>query len=353
MLSIGIDWDDVISDLNARAIELANREYGFEPPLKLEEITTWENTGRASVIKQYYKSEELYKAQYVTDEAKKFMEKLRTKGEVYICTAVAPEFMGIRVRQIKEAFPDFPDENIIMGFQKSLVHFDVSLDDGAHNILNSNSRYPVLFRKPWNHEITGILSVNNYDDFLQLLEQIKRSMVEDNYIPEKPAIIALVGPSGSGKTELMYQLLESGNFKKPRSYSTNTECSTSHVFKPAYSFKAEDYLETTMYAGHAYGTKKADIDELMKENKYLVLPLDICGAITMKRLYPTLIVYCKCSKGTLIERILEKSISNEEKKLRLICLDKEICNANLCDCVIDTENENAAQVLMEKLSINY
>ena len=32
------------------------------------------------------------------------------------------------------AFPDFPEQNIIMGFQKSLVHFDVTLDDGPHNI---------------------------------------------------------------------------------------------------------------------------------------------------------------------------------------------------------------------------
>ena len=27
MLTSGIDWDDVISDLNARAIELANRDF--------------------------------------------------------------------------------------------------------------------------------------------------------------------------------------------------------------------------------------------------------------------------------------------------------------------------------------
>ena len=38
MLTFGIDWDDVISPLNDCAIELANEEYHFEPPLTLEEI---------------------------------------------------------------------------------------------------------------------------------------------------------------------------------------------------------------------------------------------------------------------------------------------------------------------------
>lgn len=351
MLTIGIDWDDVLSDLNARAIELANRDYGFEPPLVLEDIKTWENTGRASVIKEYYKKQELYDVQYVTDETKEFVKKLHTKGEVYICTAVSPEFMGVRAMQIKKAFPDFQEENIIMGFQKSLVRFDVTLDDGAHNILNSQSRFPVLFRKPWNHEITGVLSVNSHDDFLQLLEQIKKSLVEDNCVPEKPAVIALVGPSGCGKTELMYELLKNDEFVKPKSYSSNLGCSSSHLYMPECYFQTEEFLETTMYAGFAYGTRKNEIDAMMQKNSYLVLPLDICGAITMKRLYPTLIVYCKCSKDKLIERILDKKISNYEKKLRLLTLDKEIYNESLCDCVIDTDQPDAVEKLLKKLSL--
>ena len=42
MLTFGIDWDDVISPLNDCAIELANEEYHFEPPLTLEDIDSWE-----------------------------------------------------------------------------------------------------------------------------------------------------------------------------------------------------------------------------------------------------------------------------------------------------------------------
>ena len=199
MLTFGIDWDDVISPLNDCAIELANEEYHFEPPLTLEDIDSWENTGRASVIKKYYSDPRLYEMQQVSDQAKAFIRTLQTKGIVYIVTAVQPQFMSKRVEQIKTAFPDFPDENIIMGFQKSVVQVDITLDDGPHNILKSSARFPVLMRRPWNRELTGLLAVHNYEEFFQLLDQIKSAMIEDRVEPAPPCIVALVGPSGSGK----------------------------------------------------------------------------------------------------------------------------------------------------------
>lgn len=98
--------------------------------------------------------------------------------------------------------------------------------------------------------------MNTYDDFLQLLEQIKRSMIEGNVNLESPAVIALVGPSGSHKTQLLYNLIDNEKFKKPVSYSTNLLCSSSHKFLPEDAFDKKEMLETTMYAGYAYGTKR-------------------------------------------------------------------------------------------------
>ena len=76
MLTYGIDWDDVISDLNTHAIQLANGEHGLD--LKLEDINSWENVGKASVIKQYYQDERIYRMQTVTDEARNFIQELRS-----------------------------------------------------------------------------------------------------------------------------------------------------------------------------------------------------------------------------------------------------------------------------------
>ena len=97
MLTYGIDWDDVISDLNTHAIQLANGEHGLD--LKLEDINSWENVGKASVIKQYYQDERIYRMQTVTDEARNFIHELQKKGKVYIITAIAPQFMSLRANR--------------------------------------------------------------------------------------------------------------------------------------------------------------------------------------------------------------------------------------------------------------
>ncbi len=349
MLTFGIDWDDVIAPLNDRAIEMANEEYQFDPPLTLEDITSWENTGRASVIKKYYDDPRLYDRQYVPEESKAFIRKLQTKGIVYIVTATYPEYMTRRVKQIREAFPDFPDENIIMGYQKSIVNVDITLDDGPKNILKSNAKFPVLMRKPWNTELTGILAVNNFEEFFTLLDQIKSSMIEDRVEAACPSILALVGPSGTGKNRITNELCKRDEFIKPKAYTTkpvrdgiHTQISPDEFVRDRASF-----IETTMYAGYAYGTKWEDITELMKRDRYVVMPIDLSGAIAMKRHYPTVIIFCKCSREKMIESILEKEMDNREKTLRLISLENELKNSALCDYVINTGREDAAARILE------
>ena len=345
MLTFGIDWDDVISPLNECAIRLANEEHCFEPPLTLEDITSWENTGRASVIKKYYADERLYEMQSVTEEAKEFIRRLQGKGIVYIVTAVAPRFMSKRVAQIKEAFPDFPEENIIMGYQKSMVHVDIALDDGPRNILKSPAKFPVLMRRPWNRELTGLLAVNDFSEFFQLLEQIKSSMIEDKVIVKRPAVVALVGPSGSNKNKIAAALCETKGFEIPRAYTTKPVTDGFHqTINPEEFVKNRaDFIETTMYAGYAYGTKWADIARLMEAGKYVVMPMDLSGAIAMKRHYPTVIIFCKCSREYMIKKILEKDLDNHEKMLRLISMENELKNTALCDYVVRTEQADAAE----------
>ena len=349
MLTFGIDWDDVISPLNECAIELANKEYKFDPPLTLEEINSWENTGRTSVIKKYYNDPRLYDMQRVSDDAKAFIRKLQTKGIVYIVTAVQPQFMSKRVEQIKAAFPDFPDENIIMGFQKSVVQVDITLDDGPHNILKSSARFPVLMRRPWNQELTGLLAVNNYEEFFQLLEQIKSSMVEDRVKPSHPCVVALVGPSGAKKNEIAKKLCETGKFVIPKAYTTKAGPDSIHttITEEEFIRNSNEFIETTRYAGYAYGTKWEDISTLINEDRYVVMPMDLSGAIAMKRHYPTVIIFCKCKREKMIENILEKNMSNHEKMLRLVSMENELKNADLCDFVVRTDTGDAAETIMK------
>ncbi len=341
MLNFGIDWDDVIAPLNEHAVQLANEEEGLD--LTIYDIDSWELKGKASAILKYYQDERLYLRQTVSQDAKDFVNALRKKGNVYFVTAVGPRFMSLRAGQILDAFPDFPENNIIMGFQKSLVQMDVVLDDGPHNILKSGARYPVLMRRPWNRNLSGMLSVNNYYEFLQLVDQIKESMVEDKQPVKRPCVIALVGPSGSNKNEVASLLEEAGLAEPVRSYVVGrSDRMHQYISEQEFLARRDEFVTATVYAGNQYGVKISDISIVLGKGKCAVIPLDICGAISMKRLFSTVIIFCRNSRENMIADILEKDIGNEEKKYRLLSIEKERENAKLCDYVVRSKDPVAA-----------
>ena len=317
---IGLDWDDVTAPFNSIAIDMANKKYNITPPLELEDIDSWENTGRASVIKEFYRDNTLYERQKPTEETKRMIRKLMDIGEVYFITAVAPGFMGVRASQIMEAFPDFPTENIILGNAKNLVQFDIILDDAIHNVLETPATYPVLMRKPWNSKMTGLLSVN---------KNIKN-----------PSVVALVGPSGSGKTALSDSLCAMEQFENPKTYCTKP--GDKHRYLTEEEFNAQDFFEKTRYAGIQYGTKMEDIEAVLAKGHFVVMPLDMCGAIAMKRHFPTVIVYVARDKELLIRDIIEQDYSIEEKTLRILSIDAEKRNRQICDYAVNNMDVGAA-----------
>ena len=338
---IGLDWDDVTAPFNSVAIAMANEKYNFEPQLSLEEITSWENTGRTSVIKEFYQTEELYLAQKVPEKTKNCIRRLMKIADVYFITAVYPQFMGIRAKQIIEAFPEFPPENIILGNAKNLVQFDIILDDAIHNVLESPAAYPVLMRKPWNWKMTGLLSVNNMSEFVSLVKQIIDASMHRTTEIKVPSVLALVGPSGSGKTSIAKDLCKDPRFESPKTYCTKE--SDKHKYLTEEEFARQNFFEKTRYAGIQYGTKKEDIEAVLEEDKFAVMPLDMCGAIAMKRHFPTAIIYISKDKEYLIRDIIEEDYSIEEKTLRLLSIDAEKRNRQICDYVIDNTAFDGAE----------
>jgi len=349
MLTYGIDFDDVLAPFVPVACELANEEHpGLDA--KPSDIRNWGYSGneKIEIVSKYYTDERVLLRQRVSEEAKAFIHKLMKKGHVYIITAVAPKFMAIRAAQIKEAFPDFPEGNIIMGSNKSLVQFDITLDDGPNNILKSVARFPVLYRQPWNQSLSGMLSVNNFEEFFQLIEQIKSSLVEDLKIPATPSVIALVGPSGSNKGSLAAELEEKRFAKRIYSYTTHMIQNISgHRYISENDFDKADFIAKTVYAGVKYGMDKAEIEAHLQADENVTILTDIGGAVALKRLYPTLIIFCRRSREQMIESILEKEQNNDEKKWRLLSMENELKNETLCDYVVRTDDvAGAAQKIM-------
>ncbi len=363
-MSTALDIDDLLIECIPYAVKLANEQYKFDPPLSIYEVDRWGKLGtRADVIFEYFEDPEFYRNQPVLPGAKEFVRKLSRLTEVFISTSIPPKFMGIRAERILEEFPEIPADHIYMGSRKDKINVDILFDDGMHNIFKSNAAYPILMRRPWNKDATGMLAVNNYDEFLKLVEVITKSYsTTPEFRPDWPGIAVLVGPSGSGKTKIASRMLEkTGHFGKLISYTTKDHTSLkendwyNYISLEEFHAMCEtgEMFQSTMYAGHAYGSKKSDVERILDSGKHVLTTMDICGAMTLKTHFPNVItIYIKRDRRTLISSILEKNSTNEDKVNRLISLDDEKNNEDICDYVIEFESyEDAVNQIMGILGV--
>ena len=359
-LSTALDVDDLLMECVPYAIRLANEKYHFDPPLTIYEVDRWGTLGtRADVIFEFFKDPEFFRSQPVIKGAKEFVRKLSQMTEVFVSTSIYPEYMSIRAQRIMEEFPEIPQDHIYMGSRKDKIDVDILFDDGMHNVSNSNATYPILMRRPWNQHATGMLAVNTYDEFLKLVE-----VIADSYSPrlkpridDQPGIVVLVGPSGSGKTEIAKQLLKkSRKFEKLVSYTTDATVGLEgegwYNYISLDSFRqmrdCGDIFESTMYAGHNYGSRKEDIEQILARGHHVLTVMDICGAMVLKTHFPNVItVYIKQEKQELLRNLLNKPLSLDEKVSRIMALEAEEKNADVCDYVVPvtTYADSAKEIL--------
>ncbi len=361
-LSTALDIDDVLMECVPYAIRLANEKYKFDPPLSIYEVDRWGTLGtRADVIFEFFHDPEFFRNQPAIKGAQEFVKKLTQMTEVFVSTAVYPEYMSIRAQRIHELFPEIPEDHIYMGSRKDKIDVDILFDDGMHNVSRSTAAYPILMRRPWNQKATGVLAVNTYDEFLKLVEDIA-----DSYNPkaatamEQPGIVVLVGPSGSGKTEIAKLMMKkSRSFEKLTSYTTDATVGMQegqlyhYIAVEAFREMTEkgEIFESTMYAGHSYGSRKKDVEDILARGKHVLTVMDICGAMSLKTHFPNVTtIFCKRDKTALLKDLLQKPLSVDEKVSRLLMLDAEMNNARICDYTVEVDSyEQATEEILDGL----
>ncbi|MBQ8237174.1 MAG: hypothetical protein IJZ39_03375 [Oscillospiraceae bacterium] len=362
-MSTALDVDDLLMECIPYAIRLANEKYKFDPPITIYEVDRWGKLdSRADVIFEFFDDPDFYRNQPVIQGAKEFVRKLSKMTDVFISTSIPPKYMGIRAERIMEEFPEIPPEHIYMGSRKDKLDVDILFDDGMHNVFKSNASYPILMRRPWNQSATGMLAVNNYDEFLKLLEVITTSYTYVEGTEEKPSIVVLVGPSGSDKRKIAKTLLEKSDcFGMLVSYTTKESASENesdlyiHISKNKFFDMLEhgEFFESTMYAGHGFGSRKEDVDRILRSGKIVLATMDICGAMALKTNYSGVTtVYIKQHRRELLTSILQKDGCIEDKVTRIIAIDDEKRNREICDHIVYHEGcDKTAENILSMLHL--
>lgn len=181
----------------------------------------------------------------------------------------------------------------------------------------------------------------------------------------KNKIICLVGPSGSGKTAICEAALKvSPVFAKVKTATTRTqrpsESPDAYFFLTEEEFVQKDhageFLETTLYGGMHYGTPLSGINDVIKQDKIALIPIDINGARKCKEKYgnDAVIVYIRRDKKALIEAITEREIPVSEKSKRIIQLDDEFDCIDQCDtCIINNRTVDDAVMALVNIAFPF
>ena len=82
--------------------------------------------------------------------------------------------------------------------------------------------------------------------------------------------------------------------------------------------------------------------------------MDICGAMSLKTNFKKVsTVYIKKDKRELLKSIIDENCSSEDKVNRIISIDDERRNEEICDYAVDNLNEDkTAENILKLLNIN-
>ena len=114
-----------------------------------------------------------------------------------------------------------------------------------------------------------------------------------------------------------------------------------------------EMFQSTMYAGHGYGSRKQDVEDILQRGKHVLTTMDICGAMALKTLFPHVItIYIQRDKKELIKTILDSDSTTEDKANRLLFIEAESRNAQICDYTVQYDTpEQATEQILQSLQV--
>jgi len=168
-------------------------------------------------------------------------------------------------------------------------------------------------------------------------------------------LFVISGPSGAGKSTLIKKALSVlDNFVKSVSATTRPqrkgEKNGSH-----YQFVNKDefeemvagkkLLEWAEYCGYYYGTPKKFVEDNLKKGVNVILEIDVCGALQVKKAIPQAYLIFISTRGIYeLEKRLKKRATECQDEIsdRMKKAQEEIKYQKYYDCIIINNNYNEA-----------
>lgn len=171
---IAIDQDQVLADLLSGWLDKYNQLYNDD--LKPDDIKSWrlsdyvkDNCG--NYVYKLLEDYDLFRNLPVIEHSQYVVERLNYRHDVYITTSATSikGSLAAKVEWINEHFPFIPDSNIVLCGDKSIIHADIMIDDGIHNLRKFKGERKLLFDAPHNRNNNEFERVNNWLEIGDLL----------------------------------------------------------------------------------------------------------------------------------------------------------------------------------------
>lgn len=185
---------------------------------------------------------------------------------------------------------------------------------------------------------------------------------------KKGKVIILVAPSGGGKTTLARRLFKDFEELKFSVSATTRPPRKGEVHGKHYYFLSEadfdqkikdgEFLEwEEFYGGKKYGTLRSEVDKKLKSGYFVVLDIEVKGAVNIKDIYgdESLSLFIQPpSIDVLKQRLLDRGTEDDETlALRLERAKKELTYADQFDRVIINDDLDSAYSQVKEAVIKF
>lgn len=173
-----IDMDNVIT--NGNILNCIEEFYKQKP--KIEEITEYKLVQELTKVRRkefwdFMKTKDFYASAPLLDNCYEVLEKLNQKYDLYIVTSylwqeegdLSGKCLSEKYKYLKNKLPFISQEKYIFTTNKTIIHFDIAIDDKLENLQNADKK--ILF-DAWHNKNVKDASVTRVTNWKEIEKEL-------------------------------------------------------------------------------------------------------------------------------------------------------------------------------------